>query len=572
MAERKLSAAEVRALGLDDGPAAPSERPLSKEEVAALGLDSPTKAAPTSTAPSPSDENALMAWLRAKQGTIDKVGKYASDVGEGFAGNTRASLNSATMNALPRVRAAGDAIVQKLNGSPISLWREYDSALTERQTEAEKDAADHPSASIIGAFLTPPVGRGLTVAQRLVAAGGAGATSGFLRAPHDNPQAQREQALVGGTSGLLMQGANEAVAPVANLTSAALRRMAGENAANVAGGGRAQISDRMKKLGIAPEEVADFGNSLLDEGLIPTGLHPTQSPADGVLERSTALRERQGQAIGREISAADATGVGFDPIRAQEEMRSSVPNRNPLERDNSTKANRLIEQVGDLAPQGDYADVPRDSFATANQMKSQAWKAASFKDDVPMEAGQYRSAVGGLRNAIRDQVGEVNGPASADRLSLANHRFGIASDAHELSDNAVSRAGQASKFGLPAALMMLGGAGVGAAAGGAHGAGAGTGATAAALIGSALLKARGPAVAARSQRLGSELAAGVGRMSQNPAGAGAAGDALAKYLNPTIGSPEAVGNAALRLQKATGDLPEDKEDLAKKHFLADGGF
>ncbi len=73
MAERKLSAAEVRALGLDDGPSAPAaakgaERPLSHEEAVALGLE---EAAPAKSA-------GVADWLRSKAAGVADVGVRAA--------------------------------------------------------------------------------------------------------------------------------------------------------------------------------------------------------------------------------------------------------------------------------------------------------------------------------------------------------------------------------------------------------------------------------------------------------------------------------------------------------------
>lgn len=497
------------------------EVPLTPDEMKHFGVG------PTETPLTLGEAKRFGVTLPTEPTLLDKAKTEGKAFVDDFSGKTRALLNTASLNILPRARAAGDAMAETLNGHG-GVVSNYNRALTDRQADAEKDAAEHPSVSIIGSFLTPQIGRGLTLAQRLTAAAGAGALAGDLQAPHDNPKAQLAGALGGGAGGLMMQGGNELLSPVARAFSGGLRQFSGQHASNVAGGGKAQINDRMAKLGYDPEEHADFGNRLLDEGLIPTGLHPTQSPAEGVLARSRALKEQQGQRIGAEMQTADHAGE-LDPSALQSEMRQNTSPRNPLESDNSTKANKLIEQVGALTPQGEYENA--DSFSRANKMKSQAWDAANFKDDVPLEAKQYRKAVAGMRDGLRDQLAAVNGDESARRVSEANQRFGIAADAEALSKNAVSRGGQAQQFGLPAAIMTAAGAGIGAAAGGAQGAGTGVGATTAALIGSALLKSRGPTVAARLGRLGSDIAAGAANMSQNPAAAGAAASALERYFS-----------------------------------------
>lgn len=448
---------------------------------------------------------------------------------DNFLGDAKAAADTASLGIFPRVLAAGDALGETLNGHG-SLEHNYDKSLTDRQTDSAETARKHPSASIVGGFLTPSLGMGsmATPVQRAVGAGLVGATAGNLEAKHDDPSARLAGSLSGGLTGMGLQGINEASGPLAKRFGGMLRDSSGANAANVAGGGRGQIGDRLKAIGIDPLEQSDFGNKLLDAKLIPSGLHPTEDPATGVLTRARALKRKSGADIGEVIGRADAAGE-FDPLRASSEMSAALPSRNPLERDNSSKARKFIDQVTDLAPQGNYSSA--DSFKQANRMKSQAWDAANFKDDAPLEGKQYRKAVQQLRDSLRDQVGEVSGPDAAKRLGQANEQFGLGSDAENLSANAVSRGGQAQKFGLPSALMMAVGAGAGAAAGGVKGAAAGSLAPAAAMIGSSLLKARGPAVAARLGRVGSDAANAVGNMSQNPAAAGSAGSALERYFN-----------------------------------------
>ncbi len=514
---RRISAEEAKRLGAVPVEAEP-RRKISAEEAKALGA--------TEVTPEPS----LMDKLKTEGGAFVDTLK----------GNTKALTDNAVWGVLPRVMAMGDAASETLNGRG-GLSSNYDRALTDRQADTAANDAKHPSAAIVGSYLSPQL-PGSTVAQRLVSAGGSGALAANLKAPHNDP-GRLGSTIAGGLSGVAMQGANEAMGPLAARFSGGLRNYSGQQAANVAGGGKGQINDRMAKLGFDPEEHADFGNSLLDEGLIPTGLHPTESPVAGVMKRSRALKGQQGRAIGEEIQSADVNGT-LDPVRAQDAMRQSVNARLPLELANNTKASKLIEQVGELTPQGEYAEG--GGFVDANKTKSQAWDAANFNDSAPMEAKQYRKAVAGLRDSIRDQVGDVNGPESASRLTDANRRFGIAADAEALSSNAVSRGGQSQQFGLPAALMMAAGAGVGAATGSATAAGAAP----AALIGSALLKSRGPAVAARLGRVGSDVANSVANMSQNPSGAGSAGAALERYFSGM--SEEEKRQALMKLTKDGG--------------------
>lgn len=454
---------------------------------------------------------------------MDSLAKEGGEAVDTFLGNAKAAADTASLGLLPRALAIGDAAVQTLE-RPSSPVENYEHSLTKRQTESRENAYQHPSASIVGGFLTPgagELGAGWSAGQRIVAAGGMGALAGNLQAPHDSP-GRAESTIAGGLGGMALQGAGELASPLSKYFSKGLRDYSGSQATNVAVGGKAGIGDRLRSAGIDPSEQAAFGNKLLDENLIPTGLHPTQSPVAGVLERARALKSSSGANVGREIQAAENSGTSFDPLAAQEEMSSRL-GRLPLETGNSSKALGLIEQVGKLTPQGEYASG--GGFSDANQTKSQAWKAANFKDDAPMQAQQYRKAVSGLRDSIRDQVGAANGPESANRLTQANQRFGLASTAEDISAPAVSRGGAAQQFGIPAAAAaaLTSGLGVGQLAGGMAG-----GATAA-LVGGALLKSRGPAIAARLGRAGSNALNAVDT-SQGPLATGAIADALRRYF------------------------------------------
>lgn len=484
-----------------------------------------------------------------------KESSFLEGVGHGLARSARAAINSGTLGLSTRGLAAGDALTESLTSSS-KLGDEYDRALTRRQKEAATDAAEAPSASIVGGFLPAALPGGLSAAlarrfagtagtvlgkaalaapstvQRLAGAAGAGALSGNLNAPHDDPAARAKGTLEGGLSGLAGGAVMEAVPALATKAANAMRSGSNRMAANVAGGGRGQISDRLAKLGIDDPE--HFGGQLLDEGLIPTGINPFKAPSGEVLKRAQALKAKSGNAIGETIGRADTEGA-FDPREAQVEMLSRLPNRTPLERENSSKATNLVRQVGDLAGTPDLGpESPSESgrygtFGDANATKSQAWQAANFRDTAPMEAKQYRKAVSSLRDSIRNQVGQVSGEPAADALTKANRQYGLATDAESLAGNDERRANQNGQFGLLA--KILGGAGIGGgigAAGGAPGTGGVTGAALAA--GEHYLKRNGPAIAARAGRFGSDVLPGAAERISSPVAGGAVGSALERFL------------------------------------------
>lgn len=518
-----LTPEQAAALGL---PPPKSRRKLSADEATKLGLP-PPKSVPTSG---------------------QKHDTSIEDSIQAISEPTHAALDSASLGILPRALAAGDALSQVADprGPKVSeIGDLYDSNLTSQQNNAEKRARENPSASLTGAFLpnlipglqgsgaAPELSlMGKTALQRLAAAGGLGALSGNLSAPHANDKARLEGSLVGGLSGAGMQALGELPAAVTGKPMLArlyekLRGVAGQQATNVAGGGRGQIGDRLAKVGVDPREQADFGNQLLDKGLIPSGLNPLESPAEGVLNRADALHENAGDRIGAALRQADATGKPVDNLTAQMNVRDGMIPADPLDAANSKKANKLVEQIGQL---GSYPGG--QTFEGANAMKAKAWKAAQFKDSAPLEAQRYRQANGMFRDEIADQVRGAAGPEVAEQLGQGNADYGLAEKVRDLAGPAVSRGGQEQKFKTAAAAMADPTAAAGLAAG-------------------SLLKARGPAFLANASRQGSDIASYFNTHSNSPAAAGAAGGDLSRYLTPK------VDDAADKLQsmgKAAGEL------------------
>lgn len=489
-------------------------RPLTPDELAEAN-------APTKRRALTPDE------LAEANGAAPTKGASVEDMAAEVAKPWKAAADTYSMGLLPRALAAGDSVAQTIDprGPKLSdLSDTYNENLTKRQTDSRQTAREYPSASIAGAFIPGPgmLVKGLSAAQRIALAAMAGGAAGNLQAKHDDPKARALATLTGGAGGALFQGAAEGMPALAGRFSGSLRDASGEMAANVAAGGRAQIGDKFKSLGYEPEDAAKFGNDLLDKGLIPSGLNPLEHPTAGVLSRSRAMKSGAGADIGDAMNSADATGQAFRPAPAAASSRAAMLSQTPIERDNSTKAGHFVDQLMEVDPSGKNFSV--NDFNTANKMKSEAWDNANFKDSAPMEAKQYRRAVGGMRNSIENQVRSAAGDEVADKLRTGNENFGLASDAEALSKDATSRAMQRQKFGVAGTVLGL----LGANTGGAHGAEAGVGAALAAY----LLKSRGPAVAANAGRIGSDMMSAASKMSQSPVAAGEASDAISRYLEP----------------------------------------
>ncbi len=283
-----------------------------------------------------------------------------------------------------------------------------------------------------------------------------------------------------GAAGGAMSHAGEKLAPY-------FSQKAGSRAFQAAGA-RPGITDRAAAMGISEADMPAEGRKFLEAGLIPTGLNPFKNPVKQTSERAKALKGLAGKRIGEAIGEAEQAGAEFDPLAAQEAMRGKVGVSNPLEAANAGKANKLIEQVGELSPQGEYAGP--GSFQQANKMKSQAWKGADFRTDPALAPQLYKRAAGGLRDDIQRQVGAATSPETEAALAAANRQYGTASKAETLADSALSRGLQKTPFSPLRSMISAGlGGGLGAASGGSVG--AGLGATVSPLLINAIAE-RGP--------------------------------------------------------------------------------
>ncbi len=365
------------------------------------------------------------------------------------------------------------------------------------------------SAAMKGATLGEKVGIGMGQAA------GFGAATGFGGSKKNLPGAMGD-ALSGGLMALPFGAAGGAMSHGAEKLAPYFAEKAGERAVQAAGA-RAGITDQLDKMGIPPEEVSALGKRFMSEGLIPTGLNPFRNPIKQTADRAAALKSSAGGKIGEAIDAADATGKRFDTASAQSAMIRKMGVRNPLEKANAAKANKLVKQVGGLG----------DSFGEANRMKSQAWEGADFRNDPKLAPKLYNRAAGGLRDDIQRQVGEAAGPDVKQSLMGANEKYGTASKAADLSANALSRDAAKMPFSpLKYAVSGAAGALMGGAGGGIPGASAG------ALISPFIVNA----IAAR-------------------------GPNFAAHFNDVMSKASSSPAAAVALQKLAAELGVETKDL-----------
>lgn len=515
-----LTDAEMAALEAKEGGGLTDEQMAALEKSAPAGGDTSGKGYGNVQPGGKGPLEELKEWLAARKADVQ-----SPDLGP-------AAVMGFTSNLWPRASAMVDALgdVADFNGA-------YERSLAKLQPLYTGAADKHPVANVLGALAQPnPVAKA-GIVPRMLYTGAQGYVQGRAGAPVDNPEAQD----VGGEMGALeastaqallsgIPGAAKAMAPI-------FREKAGERAVQAVGA-RAGITDRLAKMGIAPEEIPDLGNRFLDEGLVPSGLNPLRNPQEQTLERARALMKRSGSEVGSIMEAADKSPAGFRFGRPAFEAEKRLSTLTTAEQDAAGKAEQLIDQIRR------QQDVTPGSFVGANRLKSKAYRSVNWGDEAPIAAELHRDVTADLRRSIEDQVGQALGPEARTSLIGANSRFGVAADAEELSKRALSRDVQKQQFS-PLRAMVSAAAGAGIGSSGGPG-GAGAGAVLAPLVTNAIAS-RGPNVAAHANRLAEKGAAAVGNMS--------------------VGSPAATAAASSQLAKYLGVEPEDEEDLASQNFL-----
>lgn len=492
----------------------PAGADIVDEDVAAKRYETDPLVAPGAVEPKGKLQQ-LAEYLKSKAGD-------ANDYGNELA--TAALVNIPVIGGLvPRAYAAGHALSNTLNGQG-GFVQNYNSELKDAEATANAAERAHPQAAIVGSYLAPPVGKGLSLVQRLAVAGGIGATSGALMAPSDDPAAQARGFVGGGLAGATLQGVGELATPASTLSDY-LRNFSGKMATNVAAGGKAQIGDKLGKIGLeTASDRAVFGNELLDKGMIPTGLG-WKSPVEVVAGRAENLSQSAGAKQGNILKQVNDTGFNVDPAKYQQLSESNL-GKAPDELAKSKAARDYINQLGQLRP---GAEDPKLGGITGVQgMKSRGYDKAYMSTQPSEEQRQLRRAISGTREGIEGDVESVLGADGRRQLVEANKDFGFAQKVKEISEPSASRAAAGSKFGPLATAATI--TGLGAATGHAEAGGIGGLGAGALHLGGQFLKARGPTIAARGGRIGSDLSSYIGEKTSNPATGGGLGSLLDRYL------------------------------------------
>ncbi len=463
-----------------------------------------------------------------------------------FLGDAKAAADTYSLGTLPRGLAAADAVGQTMNGQG-DIVGNYNHALRDRQADSRKTAAEHPSASITGAFLPGPglVGKGATLVQRLAAAIATGAAAGNLQAPADDADARLAGTLTGGIMGGATHGANEAMGPLAARFSGGLARDA-EMAAPRAAGLRAGITNQAQSHGMENEaDIRDFGRKLLDSKLVTFG-----GTTEGVAKRAEDMASKNIATKNDLLQRSENTGIPYDYLKAKRSMTSAMEGGKPggltEEQDAaSKKARDFIERMGSpatgagsqsngmtvnqrvpMAATGQAARTP-GSVIGADRNKSAAYDAINWNTEAPEAARLHRKAASGLRQDIEDHVSDTLGAGKGGELHEANARTGLALDAKSLANDAIGRDAGKVPWWVNVGGIVGGGI-TGQQVAGNFGL---AGGVAVGALGS-VAKSRGPSALAVGADTASKLTQKLSQMSTNPVTSGLEGDAIRRYLDP----------------------------------------
>lgn len=422
--------------------------------------------------------------------------------------------------------------------------RRHDDAVAQ-QKNPDDFGASQLATSVNSALALP--GGGATKLARVGNAAAQGAALGLANSDADLTKGEFKDAAIDTAKGAALNAAGQGVieggGALAKRFSNYLHNTAG-NLAVTAAGTRAGISDKLANLGVAPEQIPDLGNKMLDKGLIPSGLNPIRSPLESVQRSARALNQSSGEEIGDVYSGFDAARP-FGPLphgqshldfgRTAEASQSPLRGATASELEAGSQARNVgdkIRQQGSISP-GSAAGM-HDELANASRGVN--W---STEKGGALSEGLHKFAVRSARNDLKDQVGEQLGGAERARLEGANRDYRTGTIADELSTNALSRDAQTKPFKTLRQIMAAAGAG------GAAASGNGLALSAATPWAIEQLMSRGPSAGAWGARGASKLL-----------GAGA-----------SLAEEEGVAAALRRLgAQAAEDEPPDQLALLKRRF------
>lgn len=454
------------------------------------------------------------------------------------AGDTEndAMFDTLTAGHLPQVKAK---IKQLLSGEGIANDEGYVKRRDQEIADMKARAERNPMANAVGktaGFVAPMLltGGGSAVAesaavglpaiagaageavapaivkQGLMKAVAKGAGTGFAMGAAQNPGdvagvLDPIQAKARATNGAIGSVVGGTIAGAANKIPDAAKAVSGlaETRAFKAAG--AMLKDFRK--GYANDSIQDTGRFILDHGLVKAG-----DTFEDVAEKSTALKEKVGEALGAGYDAsakilptlgpeatAKVEAAGFNPVRDKAAILASVKKDLGYAFKGKQALQAVSDYLDDLAEQhGDAVLNPK----ITNQIKTSLDKTAinwernplSREPDAEAALKTMRSYLGDKVSSQVQAMGEAIGnPEAAKVLTDLNSKYGMASKVSRMAADKANREAANKAIGLTDTIS--GGAGaaagatiagpVGAVIGGAVGAG-----------GNKLARTYGPAIVA----------------------------------------------------------------------------
>jgi hypothetical protein len=424
-----------------------------------------------------SDQGTLLDWLKSRTRAGAALRGGGQGLTMGFSDELR-GLHGASeelSGQLGEAMGTPGKVLADYPGRPLAdaLLRRYkadrDAARMEQRQAEETQPAAYRASEFAGGMLSPSPGskaKGLARVAQMAKQGaltGAVAGAGLSEAGIGAASGEESRGLGGlaadtaaggGLGGLIGGTVGPAVARGGEKFADWLRRRSEESAMR-ASGLTAGINNKLRKLGITPEDARELGKAALDMGLVRAGGTP-----EDVANAAAEAMPRYGAAIEGTLAEATRRGGQADEMAAAlkalariEAEGIAMPGAAPaLTTVQQRAAGKAIGLVEDIAGQG---EVTPGSLEALNKLKSKAYGAVNWGDEAPEAERLYRAGTRGLREAIEEQVGAVE-PQLADELRHANMRYGQLAELQPLAEAEAQRGMARQTFGPLG--MMAGGA------------------------------------------------------------------------------------------------------------------
>ncbi len=225
-----------------------------------------------------------------------------------------------------------------------------------------------------------------------------------------------------------------------------------------AAGAKAGINNQLRDLGLSSEDdLQKLGGNFLKDKLIPWF-----GGKQSVMDRASGAMNSEGSKIGAMSKGADAAVLQGGPVAGQHPQPFDYARFGAAADVPAAQATSVADELAGQKAHALAAALENQgkrtpgSFEGAAKAKSDAWKAADFRDDADLSPKLYRDTVGAARDNIEQQLEEnlvaqniQKGMSPADakgaaqlqmqKFTESNDKFGTAATANSLAKNYVSR-------------------------------------------------------------------------------------------------------------------------------------